>query len=93
MQLWLESLRPEPRWDQHCVLCYLFSLVCSWNVRGLGSPDTAVNDKTQSERLLKRELLAYWVMIAKDTEWTLWDYKKLRALIRRILYFTTTTDC
>ena len=31
--------------------------ICSWNVRGLGSPDTAVNDKIRSERLLKRELL------------------------------------
>jgi hypothetical protein len=31
--------------------------ICSRNVRDLGRPDTAVNGKKRSERLLKRELL------------------------------------
>ena len=39
-----------------CAVLFGFA-VCSWNVRGLGSPNTAVNDKIQSERLLKRESL------------------------------------
>lgn len=31
--------------------------IASWNVRGIGSPDTAQNDTIKAERVLKRELL------------------------------------
>ena len=37
-------------------LFVLFS-ICTWNMRGLGSPETTLNEKSRSERLLKRELL------------------------------------